>query len=264
MQVDYRSQGPPMTADAAQRTAPETIQLPGLDPARLPRHLAIIMDGNGRWARRQGWVRVRGHRQGASVVRDITTECARLGVGRLTLYAFSSENWSRPQREIDYLMDLLADFLDAELATLQENDIRFQVIGQFHRLPERVRAKAQRNIAATVGNSSMTLCLALSYGGRDEILDACRQLARRAAAGELHPDAIDEEQFVDALYAPEAEDVDLLIRTAGEQRISNFLPWQSVYAEYLSITPCWPEFSIDVLHQALREYQSRERRFGKV
>lgn len=236
----------------------------GLDPTRLPRHVAIIMDGNGRWAKARTWDRTRGHQQGADVVRTITTESVKLGIDRLTLYAFSSENWIRPQFEIDYLMSLLDRFLIGELPTLMDNDVRLEAIGSLHRLPANVRATLDRTISATAGNRSMVLSLALSYGGRDELTDACRAIAAEVAAGRIAPNEITQETIQAYLYAPRAEDVDLVIRTAGEQRMSNFLPWQATYAEYVSVAPLWPDFGIPAYHDALREYQARERRFGGV
>jgi len=236
----------------------------GLDPARLPRHVAIIMDGNGRWARKLGWDRTRGHQKGADVVRDVTTASVRLGVQRLTLFAFSSENWARPRREVDFLMDLLRRFLAAELPTLQDNDVRLTAIGRLGQLPAEVRRTLDATIAATAGNRAMTLCLALSYGGRDELVDATRSLAARVARGELRPEDIDASTLQAHLYAPEAADVDVVIRTAGEQRMSNFLPWQAIYAEYVTAAPCWPDFSLPHYHAALRDFQGRERRFGGV
>jgi len=234
----------------------------GLDPARLPRHLALIMDGNGRWAKQRGWERFLGHRRGVSTVNVVTTECVHLGIQRLTLYAFSSENWNRPRREVDVLMELLATFLRSELPTMQEHNVRLEAIGRLDRLPSEVRAVLNESLAATAGNTGMALCLALSYGGRDELVDACRALAARAARGEIDPAQIDAAAVEGALYA--GHDVDLVIRTAGEQRISNFLPWQAAYAEFVTCAPLWPDFTLDHLRACLREYQGRERRFGKV
>ena len=236
----------------------------GLDPTHMPRHVAIIMDGNGRWAKARTWDRTRGHQQGAEVVRTITTESVKLGIDRLTLYAFSSENWIRPQHEIDYLMSLLDKFLIGELPTLMDNDVRLEAIGSLHRLPANVRATLDRTITATAGNRSMVLSLALSYGGRDELTDACRVIAAEVAAGRIAPNEITQETIQAYLYAPRAEDVDLVIRTAGEQRMSNFLPWQATYAEYVSVEPLWPDFGVTAYHAALQEYQARERRFGGV
>ena len=235
----------------------------GLDLTRLPHHVAMIMDGNGRWARRRGWRRTRGHEAGADVVRAITTEAARLGIQQLTLYAFSSENWDRPEREVSFLMRLLGDYLDQELETLHNDEIRMTAIGRLTRLPAEVKAKLDRNIAETAGYRRMTLCLALSYGGRAELVDACRRLAERIAAGTLMPDEIDEAALASVLYDAAAPDVDVVIRTAGEQRVSNFLPWQAAYAEYISMEPFWPEFSVADFHEAMRIFQRRERRFGR-
>jgi undecaprenyl diphosphate synthase len=234
----------------------------GLDPARLPRHLALIMDGNGRWARARGWERFLGHRRGADTVRAVTTACVQLGIARLTLYAFSSENWSRPRREVAYLMELLAEFLRGEIPIMLEHNVRLSAIGRLERLPADVRAALDEALSATAGCTGMRLCLALSYGGRDELVDACRALARRAAAGELDPEAIDAAAVESALYASEA--IDAVVRTAGEQRTSNFMPWQAAYAELITSRPLWPDFTVDDLHAALREYATRERRFGAV
>jgi undecaprenyl diphosphate synthase len=230
----------------------------------MPAHVAIIMDGNGRWAKQRGWMRTRGHHRGAEVVRMVTTESVQLGIKHLTLYCFSSENWCRPEIEINYLMSLLDDFLRQELATLQDNGVRLQSIGQIHRLPKETQATLQKTVAATAGNTNMTLHLALSYGGRDEILDACRAIAEKVRNHEMNPDDVDEQCIEDHLYTAGSPDVDLLIRTAGEQRISNFLPWQSVYAEFVSVDTYWPEFEKEHYHNALREFQSRERRFGSA
>ncbi len=240
----------------------------GLDPARIPRHVAIIMDGNGRWAQARGWDRTRGHQQGAEVVRAITTESVRLGIRRLTLYAFSSENWSRPPLEIEFLMHLLERFLRGELATLQENRVRLEAIGRLERLPGHVRSALDEVRAATRANQAMILSLALSYGGREEIVDACRALAEQVQRGILPLAAIDEAAVQGALYAGTcpfgADHVDLVIRTAGEHRLSNFLPWQANYAEYVSSAPLWPAFTTGDYHACLREFQARERRFGAV
>ncbi len=240
----------------------QLVQTLGLQAERMPKHVAIIMDGNGRWARERGWLRMRGHRQGADVVRMVTTESVRLGVEHLTLYCFSSENWCRPDKEINYLMKLLEEFLHNELQTLQDNGVRLDAIGQIHRLPEKTREILTHCIDATKNNKQMVLHLALSYGGRDEILDACRAIAEKVKQQQLDPADLDERCLEEHLYTAGIPDVDLLIRTAGEQRISNFLPWQSVYAEFLTVPCFWPEFTVTNYHDALREFQSRERRFG--
>ena len=240
-----------------------------LDSAKpLPRHVAIIMDGNGRWAKSRGWIRSRGHEQGAETVRAITTESVRLGIARLTLYAFSSENWDRPAAEVAVLMGLLKRFLVGELPTLQQNGVRLTAIGRLDRLPADVRKVLDDTIAATASNPNTILSLALSYGGRDELVDVARALAAEVAAGRLAPTAIDAAAFQRHLHGgpcPKgADDVDLVIRTAGERRLSNFLPWQSTYAEYVAAEPLWPDFSIAHYHAALAEFQCRQRRFGKV
>lgn len=240
----------------------------GLDPARLPRHVAVIMDGNGRWAAAHGWERTRGHEQGAEIVRDVTTESVRLGISRLTLYAFSSENWSRPPAEVAVLMGLLQRFLVNELPTLQDNGVRLTAIGRLELLPIEVRRTLDATIAATAANPNTILSLALSYGGRDELVDAARAIATEVAAGCLKPADIDLAAFQARLYGgacPKgADDVDVVIRTAGEHRLSNFLPWQANYAEYVSLPWPWPEITIERYHHGLREYQGRERRFGCV
>ena len=238
------------------------IQVAQLDPQRMPRHVAIIMDGNGRWARSQGWRRVRGHEQGAKVVREVVTESVALGMDYLTLYAFSSENWSRPQTEVDYLMRLLGRFLDRELDTLMDNNVRLKAIGELDRLPSEVADRLFDRIEKTATNDAMTLSLAVSYGSRDELVRACRHIAEKAATGQLDPASINIETIDAHLYDTEAPDVDLLIRTAGEMRISNFLLWQIWYAEYVSVRDYWPSLTISGYHEALREYQSRQRRFG--
>jgi len=234
----------------------------------LPRHVAIIMDGNGRWAKARGWIRSRGHEQGAETVRAITTESVRLGIARLTLYAFSSENWDRPAAEVAVLMGLLKRFLVGELPTLQQNGVRLTAIGRLDRLPTDVRKVLDDTIAATASNPNTILSLALSYGGRDELVDAARALAREVAAGRLAAEAINADALQRHLYGgpcPKgADDVDLVIRTAGERRLSNFMPWQATYAEYVAVEPLWPEFTVAHYHAALAEFQCRQRRFGKV
>lgn len=236
----------------------------GLDPARVPAHVAVIMDGNGRWAKGRGWERINGHKRGAEAVRTVTTCSARWGVKRLTLYAFSTENWQRPALEVEGLMRLLADYLDGELPTLMEHDVRLTVIGQPERLPERVQERLRRVMAATAGNRRMTLALALSYGGREEIAAACRKLAEQIAAGSLSPTEITPETIAAQLDDPAGGEVDCVIRTAGEQRLSNFLPWQAIYAEYVTTPVLWPDMDEAAYADCLREFQRRERRFGTV
>jgi undecaprenyl diphosphate synthase len=234
----------------------------GLDPARLPQHIAIIMDGNGRWARAQGKERVEGHARGAKSVDVVTEECCRLGIGQLTLYCLSSENWKRPKPEIDFLMALLKQYLLAERQKILDQNIRFTVIGRRDGLPEEVLAEIDENVRLTKDNTGLTLCLAINYGSRAEIVDAVRAIAERAKRGELAPGRIDEATISESLYTAGMPDPDLLIRTAGEMRVSNYLLWQISYAE-LWVTPrFWPEFDAALLHAALRDFARRERRFG--
>ncbi len=234
---------------------------PDLPRERLPRHLAIIMDGNGRWAQRQGLLRAAGHEAGARSIRTITTECARLGLERLTLYAFSHENWRRPRTEVAFLMRLLKKFLVGERSTLTHNRVRLTAIGRLDDLPDSARRELDRTMELTAGFDGLNLCLALSYGGRAEIVDACRALAREVAAGRMRPGDIDEAALSARLYQP-GRDPDLLVRTAGELRVSNFLLWQISYSE-LHVTPaCWPEFGVPELHAALRAYATRTRKYG--
>jgi undecaprenyl diphosphate synthase len=234
----------------------------GLDPSKLPRHVAIIMDGNGRWARAQGKERVEGHVQGAKSVDVVTEECCRLGIGQLTLYCLSSENWKRPKTELDFLMALLKEYLLAERRKILDQNICFTVIGRRDGLPGEVLAEIDENIRLTRNNTGLTLCLAINYGSRAEIVDAVRAIAARVERGELTPELITEETISDSLYTCGMSDPDLLIRTAGEMRISNYLLWQISYAE-LWVTPkYWPEFDVALLHEALHDFARRERRFG--
>ncbi len=235
-----------------------------LDGAALPRHIAIIMDGNGRWAQRRGLPRRAGHEAGAKSVREITRECARLGIGQLTLYSFSRENWRRPPIEVRFLMTLLKRYLVRERREIMQNRIRFAAIGRLEELPKDVQAEIAKLRSVSAGNGGMILCLALNYGGRTEIVDAARSFARDVAAGRTRIDDLTEERFVRYLYDPRMPDPDLIIRTAGEMRLSNFLLWEASYAE-LYVTPvCWPEFRKDHLHEALRAYGVRQRRFGGI
>jgi len=232
-----------------------------LPSARLPRHLAIIMDGNGRWAQKQGLVRTSGHEAGARSIRTITTECARLGLEQLTLYAFSHENWKRPRHEIAFLMRLLKRFLIDERPTLTENNVRLTAIGRLDDLPAPARRELERTVELTAAHTGLNLCLALSYGGRMELVDACRALAVEVAAGRLLPGDIDEDAISARLYQP-GRDPDLLIRTAGERRVSNFLLWQISYAELYVTEACWPQFDVAELERAFRDYATRTRKYG--
>jgi len=229
---------------------------------RLPRHVAVIMDGNGRWAQRQGLQRIEGHRRGAETVRRIATRCGELGLDRLTLYCLSSENWKRPAEELGFLMEMLSIYLRNELDFLREHNVRLETIGKLERLPEQVQRDLSAAKAVLAQNTGMSLCLAINYGGRSEIVDAVREIAAEVFRGELAVDAIDEPCVSAHLQTRGMADPDLLIRTAGEMRISNFLLWQISYAE-LWVTPrMWPEFETADFDQALTDYASRDRRFG--
>ncbi|APG29025.1 di-trans,poly-cis-decaprenylcistransferase [Syntrophotalea acetylenivorans] len=229
---------------------------------RIPQHLAIIMDGNGRWAEQRQMPRIFGHRQGVETVRSVVKECRALGVPHLTLYAFSSENWGRPASEVAALMELLGLFLAQELETLMAEDIRLRVIGNTSLLPVEVRQVLDDTIKRTAENSRLVLTLALSYGARDEILRAVKGLATEVEGGELAISDIDEQRFSAALDTAGLPDPDLLIRTSGEMRISNFLLWQLAYAELYFTDVLWPDFSADELRRAFDDFAARQRRFG--
>jgi undecaprenyl diphosphate synthase len=249
----------------ASRFKPDTLErlaAAGLDAERLPDHVAVIMDGNGRWAQQRGLPRIEGHRRGVQSVRSTIEECCQLGIGHLTLYCLSSENWKRPQPELDFLMALLEQYLIEERAEILEQNIRFSVIGRRDGLPEAVLREIDENVRVSQDNTGLGLCLAINYGARTELVDAVRALARQARAGLLDPERIDEAHISDALYTARMPDPDLLIRTAGEMRVSNFLLWQISYAELWVTDLCWPDFDRAALHQALRDYAARERRFG--
>ena len=235
-----------------------------LDPDRMPDHVAIIMDGNGRWARKRLLNRIKGHEKGADAVRTVVRTARKLNIDALTLYAFSTENWQRPQPEISGLMLLLRRFLQSERQTLIDNDIRLNTIGQIDRLPPAVRDNLASVMADTASNSRMVLTLALSYGARAEIVDVVKQMARAARQGTLDPDAVTADMVADHLYTRELPDVDLLIRTSGEMRISNFLLWQIAYSEIFFSPTLWPDFGEAEFVQILKDYQNRERRFGAV
>ncbi|OLD64153.1 MAG: di-trans,poly-cis-decaprenylcistransferase [Acidobacteria bacterium 13_1_40CM_2_68_5] len=245
-------------------TSPEERLLAQIDFDRLPRHIAIIMDGNGRWARMRSLPRVAGHRAGIAAVRDVVETSARLGCQVLTLYAFSVENWKRPQREVDTLMGLLREYLRKELETLQRNNIAFNVIGRVEELSPAIRRELQEAMQATRGNTGLLFNIALSYGGRAEIVDAVnRILEDRRPPGEARA-PLDEVAFARYLYTAGQPDPDLLIRTSGEMRISNFLLWQIAYAEIWVSETLWPDFRKKELLQAIVDYQKRERRYGRV
>lgn len=242
----------------------KTSQVDPIKLAIIPRHVAIIMDGNGRWAQKKLLNRVKGHEKGAETVRTIVRTCRELGIGFLTLYAFSTENWQRPAGEIKALMSLLRRFLINEEKELKEKNIRLNVIGQPHRLPEEVQAVINRVKASTSGNDGLVLNLALSYGGRTEITEMVQAVASKAAAGTINPDDIDEALVADHLYTRNIPDPDLMIRTSGEMRISNFLLWQLAYAEFFITPTLWPDFTPEEFLSILQTYQNRDRRYGKV
>jgi len=233
-----------------------------LQPSRIPRHVAIIMDGNGRWAESRGEPRVAGHRAGVGVVREVIRAAHDLGIEVLTLYAFSLENWNRPKDEVVELMRLLEEYIDVEIEEVIRNGIELRVLGRLDRLTPRLRRKIEGAIARSQGNDEMILCLALSYGGRAEIVDAARALMRDAEQGKLSPDDLDEKTFAAYLYDPEIPDPDLLIRTGDEYRVSNFLLWQVAYTELYTTPAMWPDFTKQTLVDAILDYQGRERRFG--
>ncbi|GDX78401.1 hypothetical protein LBMAG42_02120 [Deltaproteobacteria bacterium] len=229
---------------------------------KVPTHVAIIMDGNGRWAESRGWPRVRGHEEGAESVRDITQACRELGCKALTLYSFSTENWKRPEDEVGALMGLLARYLTQERREILDNGIRLNAVGQLDRLPLAVRAALKELMHASRDNKQMVLTLALSYGSRQEIVEAAKALAKKAASGRLRPDQIDEAAFAAELQTAGLPDPDLLIRTSGELRISNFMLWQLAYAEIYVTETLWPDFRKPQLIEAFEAFGRRERRFG--
>ena len=254
-----------LTITGKAQTAEDAAQQEALSQSgAIPRHIAIIMDGNGRWARERGDPRVVGHYEGVESVRDITEACAQIGVKYLTLYTFSVENWQRPAGEVNALMTLLLRTIRRERKTLNENNIRLQAIGNVSKLPARARRELQDTLDATEDNTRMTLVLALSYSGRWEIVEAARTLARRARQGTLDPEAIDEALVADTLDTSGIPDPDLLIRTGGEYRGSNFLLWQLAYTEMFITERYWPAFRRDQLYDAIRAYQRRDRRFGRI
>jgi undecaprenyl diphosphate synthase len=240
---------------------------PRLSPAvvaNLPQHVAIIMDGNGRWAKTRHLPRFEGHRIGAQSVRAIVKAAGEVGIKYLTLYAFSVENWNRPKDEVDTLMKYLARYLKTELAELQRNNVRLEAIGQIWRLPEFVQKQLAETRSALSRNNGLTLIIALSYGGRTEIVEAVREIAAKVRAGQLEPAEINERVLSDHLYTRHWPDPDLLIRTSGEMRVSNFLLWQISYAEFVVTPTLWPDFRKPQLIEALEEYARRHRRFGGV
>lgn len=240
------------------------ILLSNIDRTKLPKHIAIIMDGNGRWAKTRGFQRIRGHRAGVESIRDVVTFCAEIGIGYLTLYAFSTENWARPKHEVSMLMKLLEQYLIKELPTFQKNNIRFNVIGKIEQLPETVRNLIAENIEATKSHTGLTLTLALNYSGRSELTDAVQRIGHDLARGTFQPDDITEQVIASYLFTADMPDPDLLIRTSGELRVSNFLLWQISYSEIWVTSVLWPDMRRTHIVEALEAFQQRERRYGKV
>jgi undecaprenyl diphosphate synthase len=231
-------------------------------PEKMPHHIAVIMDGNGRWARQQGLPRIEGHRHGVASVRRITEECARLGIEQLTLYCLSSENWKRPPEELDFLMHLLEQYMIEERTTIMRQNIRVAVIGRREGIPPEALREIDKTVALSGKNTGLRLCLAINYGSRAELADAVRHIAEEVRAGRLDPAQVDEQTLDCHLYTAGMPEPDLLIRTAGELRLSNFLLWQISYAEIWVTDLCWPEFDEAQLHQAIRSFAGRDRRFG--
>ncbi|MCD9575851.1 isoprenyl transferase [Flavobacterium soyae] len=238
--------------------------LDSIDQSNLPKHLAIIMDGNGRWAKQQGFLRAFGHENGTKSVKKTITTCAKLGIEYLTLYAFSTENWNRPKLEVEALMKILINSLKKELVTLQENNIRLNAIGNLDKLPKTAQKELLDVIEKTKNNTRLTLTLALSYGSREELVNAVRVISDKVKNNIISIDTIDDSIINEHLYTQNLPDVDLLIRTSGEHRISNFLLWQIAYAELYFTNVLWPDFKDQDLYEAIISYQKRERRFGKT
>ena len=241
-----------------------TSQLSQQARALLPTHVAIIMDGNGRWAKQRHLPRVEGHRHGVEAVRAVVRAAGEIGIKYLTLYAFSVENWNRPQEEVDMLMKYLARFLKSEIGELNRNNVRLEVIGQIYRLPEFVQEQLKKTQAALAKNNGLTLILALSYGGRTEIIEAVRDIAAQVRQGKIEPAEINEKTVSEHLYTRHFPDPDLLIRTSGEMRVSNFLLWQISYSEFVVTPTLWPDFRRQQFLEAIEEYARRHRRFGGV
>lgn len=235
-----------------------------IDKGKLPVHIAIIMDGNGRWAQKKGLPRVMGHKAGMEALKKTVKSCSDLGIKILTVYAFSTENWNRPQDEVNYLMDLLVEYMRREVNALHKNKVKIKILGEVDMLPDQTRTEIEEAIELTKNNEGLQFNIALNYGGRAEILRACRNLIKDLEAGNLDMDSADEKVFSNYLYTSNDPDPDLIIRTSGEQRISNFLLWQGAYSELLFVDRLWPDFDEAVLHSAILEYKNRSRRFGAL
>jgi undecaprenyl diphosphate synthase len=241
------------------------LQLPAdLDQNRLPNHVAVIMDGNGRWAKRQGLPRIKGHQRGVDALKDLLRCCQDWGIPALTVYAFSTENWGRPLEEVDFLITLFERVIRRELDDMIAENVQCHVVGNLERLPQSLQKEMERAMLLTQDNSGIQFTVATNYGGRQEIIQACRAIASQVQQGVLQPDQVDEALFASHLYTAKLSDPDLLIRTSGEMRISNFLLWQLAYAEFYITETLWPDFDRTEFHRALLAYQQRDRRFGKV
>lgn len=235
-----------------------------LERERLPKHVAVIMDGNGRWAKKRGMPRIMGHRRGVDALKDLLRCCRDWGVGALTAYAFSTENWGRPMDEVDFLMTLFERVLRQELKEMMQENVRIRFVGNLNALPRSLQAEIERSVEQTSTNSGIQFTIATNYGGRQEIIQACQTIAEKVQQGEITPDQIDEALFEQHLYTTGICDPDLLIRTSGEMRLSNFLLWQMAYSEIYVTDTLWPDFDRNEFHQALISYQQRHRRFGKL
>ena len=235
-----------------------------LDPQKLPRHIAVIMDGNGRWGKKRGLPRIMGHQRGVDTIRDILTYCQDWGIEALTVYAFSTENWRRPPAEVEFLMTLFEKVLRREIKIWAKKGIRIRFVGDLLSLPYSLQEEIQRSVIQTKDNTGIQFTVATNYGGRQELIQACQAIATKVAAGELKPTDIDENIISDHLYTHGIPDPDLLIRTSGEMRLSNFLLWQMAYSEIYVTPTLWPDFDHNEFHQALLAYQKRERRFGRA
>ena len=241
-----------------------TDKLLNLDPHKLPQHVAVIMDGNGRWAKQQGLPRIEGHRRGANILKEILRACNDWGIKTLTAYAFSTENWGRPMTEVNFLMTLFEKLIRKELQEMNEEGVRIRFIGDLSPLPESLKQEIDHSMATTQNNKGVNFNVAINYGSRLEIVKACQAIAEKVAAGELSPDIIDENTISQYLYTSASPDPDLLIRTSGEMRLSNFLLWQLAYTEIYVTDTLWPDFNCTEFKTALVQYQQRDRRFGKV
>ncbi|MEN9205267.1 MAG: polyprenyl diphosphate synthase [Thermostichales cyanobacterium SZTDM-1c_bins_54] len=248
-----------MTASLAWKTLP-----PDLSPELLPRHVAVIMDGNGRWAQQRGLPRIMGHQRGVQTLKELLRCCKDWGIPALTTYAFSTENWGRPHEEVDFLMVLFERVLRAELREMRREGVRIRFVGDLTRLPGSLQREIERAVQLTQQNQAIQFTVATNYGGRQEIVHVCRELARQVQAGVLKPEEITEAHVQQHLYTRDLPDPDLLIRTSGEQRLSNYLLWQMAYTEQYFTPILWPDFDREAFHQALCSYQGRQRRFGKV